>query len=155
MVPVRIENRAQLMYLLTEAAELEHEILCCYLFASFSMKEREDEGLSAQHLARVQEWRGVIRGIVVQEMIHLATACNLLTAIGGAPHLRRPNLPTSPRVYPPGFELKLVPFSLEAVERFVTLEKPEALYYGEGPVEYRSGAVPLDRMGDNLSSERA
>jgi hypothetical protein len=95
-----------------------------------------------------------VNGIVVQEMIHLATACNLLTAIGGAPHLQRPNLPTSPRAYPPGFELKLVPFSLEAVEQFVALEKPEAVYYGEGPIDYRSAALPLDRLGDIFSSER-
>ncbi len=36
--PVRIENRTQLIYLLSEAAELEHGIGCCYLFACFSMK---------------------------------------------------------------------------------------------------------------------
>ncbi len=30
--PVRIENRAQLIYVLTEAAELEHGIMCCYMF---------------------------------------------------------------------------------------------------------------------------
>ena len=34
--PVRIENRAQMLYLLTEAAELEHGIMCCYLFTAAS-----------------------------------------------------------------------------------------------------------------------
>jgi hypothetical protein len=63
--------------------------------------------------------------IAVQEMLHLATACNLLTAVGGAPQLRRPNLPTSPRAYTSAFELRLVPFSLEAVDQFVFLERPE------------------------------
>ena len=43
--PVRIENRAQLIYLLTEAAELEHGIMCCYLFAAFSMKSDVKEGV--------------------------------------------------------------------------------------------------------------
>jgi hypothetical protein len=80
MVPVRIENRAQLIYLLTEAAELEHEILCCYLFAAFSMKSDTSEGLSDEQLEAVRRWRGVIGEIVVQEMLHLATVCNLLTA---------------------------------------------------------------------------
>ena len=44
--PVRIENRAQLIYLLTEAAELQHGIMCCYLFAAFSMKRGFEEGIS-------------------------------------------------------------------------------------------------------------
>ena len=35
--PVRIENRAQLIYLLTEASELEHGIMCSYLYAAFSI----------------------------------------------------------------------------------------------------------------------
>ena len=38
--PVRIENRAQLIYLLTEAAELEHGVMCSYMFAAFTMKRR-------------------------------------------------------------------------------------------------------------------
>ena len=38
MAAVSIENRAQLIYLLTEAAELEHNVLCSYLFALFTMK---------------------------------------------------------------------------------------------------------------------
>ena len=37
--PVRFENRAQLICLLTEAAELEHGIMCCYLFSAFSIKK--------------------------------------------------------------------------------------------------------------------
>lgn len=37
--PVRFENRAQLICLLTKAAELEHGIMCCYLFSAFSIKK--------------------------------------------------------------------------------------------------------------------
>lgn len=153
MVAVRIENRAQLVYLLTEAAELEHEILCCYLFCTFTMKDGVDEGLTTEQLEAVRRWRQKINGVAVQEMIHLATACNLLTAIGGAPQLRRPNLPTSSRAYPPAFRLQLLPFGLQALEAFVQLEKPEALVE-TAPGGYRAGAVPLDRLGDIFSSER-
>ena len=98
--PVRIENRAQLIYLLTEAAELEHGIMCCYLFAAFSIKKDTSEGITAEQLAIVRRWRGGILQIAVQEMVHMALACNLLSAVGGAPHVRRPNLPSSPRAYP-------------------------------------------------------
>jgi hypothetical protein len=153
MVPVRIENRSQLIYLLTEAAELEHSILCCYLFASFSMKQSTEEGITAEQVAQINEWRQLLNGIAVQEMIHFATACNLLTAIGGSPQLRRPNLPTSPRAYPPRFQLRLMPFSLEALEQFVSLEQPESVWEASLG-EYRATAVPLDRLTDIFSSER-
>lgn len=154
MVPVRIENRAQLIYLLTEAAELEHEILCCYLFASFSMKEDTSEGVTEEQMASIRGWRDLLRGIAVQEMIHFATACNLLTAIGGEPQLHRPNLPTGSRAYPPRFQLRLMPFSPEAIDQFVSLEQPEAIWEAEQQGEFRATAVPLDRLSDIFSSER-
>jgi hypothetical protein len=154
MVAVRIENRAQLIYLLTEAAELEHEILCCYLFASFSMKEDADEGVTPGQLERIGEWRGLLRGIMVEEMVHFATACNLLTAIGAPAHVLRPNLPTGSRAYPPRFKLKLMPFSIDAVDQFTLLEQPEAIWQRSQLGEYRATAVPLDRLGDIFSSER-
>jgi hypothetical protein len=154
MVPVHIENRAQLIYLLTEAAELEHEILCCYLFSSFSLKRDVSEGLTPDQLVRVEEWRGLLRGIMVEEMIHFATACNLLAAIGGPPQLRRPNLPTGSRAYPPRFQLKLMPFSLDAVDQFVQLEQPEAIWEASIQGEYRAASTPLERLGDIFSSER-
>lgn len=48
--PVRIENRSQLIYLLTEAAELEHGVICLYLFASFSTKRDVKEGVTEEQL---------------------------------------------------------------------------------------------------------
>lgn len=151
---VRIENRAQLIYLLTEAAELEHEILCCYLFALFTMKDDVSEGVTAEQLEVIRKWHGLLRTIAVQEMIHLTTACNLLTAIGSQPQLHRPNLPTGSRAYPERFRLQLVPFGLDAVDQFVSLEQPEAVWAasqhgGAGPA-----SVPLDRLSDIFSSER-
>ncbi len=41
-----IEHREALIYLLSEGAELEHSIMCEYLFAAFSLKQRSDEGLT-------------------------------------------------------------------------------------------------------------
>ena len=107
--PVRIENRAQLIYLLTEAAELEHGVMCCYMFAAFSMKQSSSEGITEEQVAIIRRWRGVIMQVAVQEMVHMCLACNLLTAVGGTPHVRRPNMPSSPRAYGPGFSLELTP----------------------------------------------
>jgi Ferritin-like len=44
--PFVIEHREALIYMLCEAAELEHGIMCQYLFAAFSLKQAADEGLS-------------------------------------------------------------------------------------------------------------
>ena len=155
MVAVRIENRAQLIYLLTEAAELEHNVLVCYLFALFSLKADASEGLTQPQLASVRSWRGTISEIAVQEMLHLASACNLLTAVGGAPQLRRPNLPTSPKAYPAAFKLRLVPFNLEAVEQFVFLERPEGPNVDSGESRRQAPApLPDIKLSDIFSNER-
>src|SRR5262249_2408336 len=61
----------------------------------------------------------------VQEMLHLAQASNLLTAIGGMPHFRRPNLPQRGKYYPPEVQLVLMPFSEYALRHFIFLERPE------------------------------
>ena len=130
--PVRIENRAQLIYLLTEAAELEHGIMCCYLFAAFSMKRGVDEGISEEQLVFVRRWRRTILQVSIEEMLHMCLACNLLTAVGGAPHLRRPNLPVSPKAYPPSFKLELAPFCRQTLENFIFIERPEDQEPGTG-----------------------
>lgn len=153
MSAVRIENRAQLIYLLTEAAELEHQVLCSYLFASFSLKDAPDEGLAQDQMSAVKRWRFLIREIVVQEMLHLASACNLLTAVGGAPHLRRPNLPNSPRAYPGSFKLRLMPFNMDAVDQFIFLERPESLDPAK-ELDYSEMPPPTVNLTDIFSSER-
>ena len=152
---VRIENRAQLIYLLTEAAELEHVIMCTYLFSAFSMKKDVKEGIAADHLPIVRRWRGTIMQIAIQEMVHMSLACNLLTAVGGAPHLNRPNLPSRAKAYPPSFRLHLEPFCRETLDNFVFIEKPEDLEGGAG--EDGDSGPPLQlitRLSDIFSSER-
>src|SRR5256885_1469284 len=79
---LRIESREQLVYLLTQASELEHGLMCEYLFAIFSLKRTTDEGVAAGQLERIRAWEGAISGVAIQEMLHLALASNLLTAIG-------------------------------------------------------------------------
>src|SRR5215210_7670831 len=98
---LRIESREALIYLLSEAAELEHVLACSYLFAAFGLKTSVDEGLTPQELDAVGRWKDTILDVAVQEMLHLSLASNLLTAVGGAPHFYRPNFPQLSRYYPP------------------------------------------------------
>jgi hypothetical protein len=99
--PLRVESREELVWLLAQACELEHGLMCEYLFAQFTLKRTREEGLSAQQLAKVAAWETVIIDVTKQEMLHLALATNLLTAIGAAPHFHRPNFPILSRWYPP------------------------------------------------------
>jgi ferritin-like protein len=148
--PFVIEHREALIYMLCEAAELEHGIMCQYLFAAFSLKQREDEGLTAEQLAAVTRWRGLIAHVATEEMLHLALVHNLLSAVGAAPHLGRPNLPAPAHHYPAGVNLTLVPFGERALQHFMFLERPEgmALEGAEGLDAPVHDAIPLMAEGD-------
>ena len=94
---IDVTRRRRLVALLTEAAELEHALMCQYLYAAFSMKRHVSEGVTWAQLELMRRWEASIMLIARQEMEHLGLVCNLLTAIGEAPWLTRPNLPLSPR----------------------------------------------------------
>ena len=125
--PFVIEHREALIYMLCEAAELEHGIMCQYLFAAFSLKQSQDEGLTAEEVKAVQRWRKQISHVATQEMLHLSLVQNLLSAIGGAPHMSRPNFPHPARHYPAGVHLALLPFGDQALRHFMFLERPEGM----------------------------
>ncbi len=148
--PFVIEHREALIYMLCEAAELEHGIMCQYLFAAFSLKQREDGGLTRQELEAVTRWRHVIAHVATEEMLHLALVQNVLSAIGAAPHLTRPNLPAPAHHYPAGVNLTLVPFGERALQHFMFLERPEgmALEGAKGIDAPVHEAVPLMAEGD-------
>src|SRR5258708_34593298 len=117
--PFVIEHREALIYMLCEAAELEHGIMCQYLFAAFSLKQSTGEGLTEAELAAANRWRKQVLHVAAQEMLHLALVQNLLTAIGGPPHLGRPNLPQPAEHYPAGVQLALRPFGEQALSHFM------------------------------------
>jgi len=122
-----VDTREELVYLLGQACEIEHGLMCEYLYAQFSLKRGLDEGLTEGQLARVQAWEKALIGVIKQEMLHLALANNILTAIGAAPHFERPNFPILSRWYPPGVQIALVPFGERALRHFIYLERPEGM----------------------------
>jgi hypothetical protein len=148
--PFVIEHREALIYMLCQAAELEHGIMCQYLFAALSLKQREDEGLTPEDLEAVTRWRRTISHVATEEMLHLALVQNVLSAIGAAPHLTRPNLPAPAHHYPAGVNLTLVPFGEPALRHFMFLERPEGMALDgakdiDAPVH---DATPLTAAGD-------
>jgi hypothetical protein len=122
-----IEHREALIYMICEAAELEHCLMCEYLFAAFSLKDGVGEGVSEDQLAAIQRWRSTLLGVAAQEMLHLALTANMLTALGASPHLSRPNLPQPTRHYPASVRLTFLPFGEQALRHFLYLERPEGM----------------------------
>jgi CDGSH-type Zn-finger protein/truncated hemoglobin YjbI len=147
--PIVIEHREALYYMMCQAAELEHGIMCQYLYAGFSLKQSEDEGLSPAEAEAVQRWRKHINHIATQEMLHLALVQNLLSSIGGAPHLSRPNFPHPASHYPAGVHLALLPFGEPALQHFMFLERPEGMDLddAEGMAAY-GRAAPAMQQGE-------
>lgn len=130
-----MSGRDELIELLCDAAEAEHMLCCQYLFAGVSLKT---EGLTYEQQALVHDWGLLLFTIARQEMEHLGLVCNLLTAVGGAPHFTRPNFPQGPRYFP--VPMALERFGEASLERFIRFERP-------------TGAAPPDEPANELSIE--
>jgi Ferritin-like len=152
--PMVIKTREELIFLLSEAAALEHMVLCGYLFAAFTIKDRRDEVLTPRQFDAVSRWERVIRGVAAQEMLHLSLVNNLLTAVGAAPYFGHPNFPHPAKYFAPRVQLALIPFGERALRHFLYLERPESfdLDDAEG-FEVSRLAVPNTVVGDEIVPE--
>jgi len=56
-----VNDREELIYLLTEAAEFEHTVMCTYLYAQWSLKREESEGITRQEKEAIDRWRNLLR----------------------------------------------------------------------------------------------
>jgi hypothetical protein len=140
-----VGDRKELTYLLSQAAELEHGLMCEYLYAAFSLKTSAGPGVRDDQLAAVERWRAVILGIAAEEMLHWAMVQNLLTAVGSAPYVSRPHLPHQAKGYPPGVQVRLLPFGEAALQHFVFLERPEGTE-GADAEGFEPAGLPLPPM---------
>jgi CDGSH-type Zn-finger protein/uncharacterized Fe-S cluster protein YjdI len=118
-------TREQLINALYEAAELEHNLMCTYLYAAFSLKDGASEGLGAEEAEAVKRWRRAILDVAIDEMSHLAAVWNITSGVGGSPRFGRGNFPLDPGYLPAGVVVKLAPFSMDVLQHFIHLERPE------------------------------
>ena len=113
----RIEDIDVLRDLLQCAIELEHSTLPPYMCALYSLDRTANPAATETMLS-----------ILVEEMLHLTLAANLLNAIGGRPVLDHPRLlPGYPRLLPHGdgsCSMSLLPFGREALAQFALVERP-------------------------------
>jgi len=103
-------------YLYT-AMQLEHATIPPYLTALYSLTPGTNA--DAFHVLRVT---------VVEEMLHLTLAANVLNAVGGRPDLTRPGfVPTYPAYLPDGeddFQVSRCAFSKQALDMVLNIERP-------------------------------
>lgn len=104
---------------LQSAVELEHATIPVYLYGLYSLDA-----------AKNPEIVSIIQSVVVEEMLHMTLACNVLNALGGAPVIDSPAfIPTFPGPLPGGVEsdliVNLAPFSMDQLETYLQIEKPE------------------------------
>ncbi len=129
-----INNIDDLRAALQCAIELEFSIIPLYLTAEWSIKDQNDP---------VSD---IVHEIAIQEMIHMALACNMLTAIGGKPSLTHrgfvPSYPCKglPGGIQPDLAVDLRPLSMDSLRVFLEIEYPAG-----GPIA-ASGSYPT--IGD-------
>ena len=108
-------NVKRLQDLLQAAVELELATIPFYLCALYSLRpgSNDETGL-------------IIRSVVVEEMLHMVLAANVLNAIGGEPRvIGAAHVPRYPHELPDGTVLDLLPFCPEGVEEFLKVENPQ------------------------------
>jgi len=145
-----IEHRKELTYLLSQGAELEHALMCQYLYAAFSLRTAVGPGVRAEQLAAVERWQRLILEIAGQEMMHWAVVQNILTAVGSAPYVSRPHMPNHAMGYPPEVQLCLLPFGETALEHFVYLERPEGMELADAEIFEHPGPAPAPMRIDEI-----
>ena len=98
----------ELVRLLREAAEIEHDLMIQYLYGAFSLKPAY-----AELIGDSQPGTSSFLGVTVEEMQHLGAVNRLLVELDAAPVLSRQDFPYETDLYPFPFELKaLDPVSL-------------------------------------------
>jgi hypothetical protein len=116
----RLDTPDGLRRALEQAIKLEHATLPPYLYAMFSLMPGSNVEIAS-----------LLHGIVMEEMGHMALACNLLNAVGGSPQISTPEaIPTYPGPLPGTVEgqltVNLAAFSIEHVrDTFMVIEAPE------------------------------
>ena len=118
--PLELNGRDYAIFLLRLAAEIEHGLMVQYLFAAYSLG---GPNVPPEQQARVRGWQETILGIAKEEMGHLVTVQNLLTALGGPLQFNREDYPNDNVLYESGFRLQ--PLSLASLATYICAESPD------------------------------
>ncbi len=103
---------------LQQAIELEHSTIPPYLYALYSLDPERNAPAAA-----------ILRSVVIEEMLHMVLAANVLSALGGRPVIDRPDfIPEFPSRLPGGVEgqltIHLSPLTRAQLLAFIEIEEP-------------------------------
>ena len=112
----RVKDIVQLRALLQSAVQLELTTIPPYLCALYSLKEGTN-----------RESTAVIQSVVMEEMLHMVLAANVLNAIGGKPIVNTKDFVPS---YPVNLEklgliVDLEKFAGSSIDQFIDIERPD------------------------------
>lgn len=135
---------------LQSAIELEHSTIPPYLTAMFSLRPGTNRRISEK-----------IRGVVIQEMLHMTIASNILIAIGGRPAIDTPDfVPKYPGPLP--MDVGNLVVGIEAFSKpllknvFMAIEQPEeevpvrTLKLGEAEPEFATIGAFYDAIKEQI-----
>jgi CDGSH-type Zn-finger protein/uncharacterized Fe-S cluster protein YjdI len=120
----RLADREAVLHALYEASELEHNLMCTYLYAAFSLRSDAADGLEPDEREAVGRWRQALFDVAIEEMAHLVAVWNITSALGGSPRVGRGNFPIDPGYLPASVVVKLAPFNAHTLQHFIYLERP-------------------------------
>lgn len=115
---LRIRSVESLRHHLQTAVELEHSTIPAYLTALYSIKDETN-----------WESAAIIRSVVMEEMLHLILAANVLNAVGGHPSVNHarfvPEYPTYLPHSDKAFLVHLEKLSTSSIGTFLQIEQPK------------------------------
>jgi hypothetical protein len=137
----------ELIRLLREAAEIEHDLMVQYLYGAFSLKPAY-----AELVGFPQPGSRSFLGVTIEEMQHLGAVNRLLMDLDAAPVLSRQDFPYETDIYP--FPFELAPLGPVSLAKFTYCEAaPDALTAIRAT---SNGSMPLlDRLTSSIGSSIA
>lgn len=105
----------ELVRLLKEGAEIEHDLMVQYLYGAFSLKPTY-AGVVGGPVPNATS----LMGVIVEEMQHLAAVNRLLVELDAKPVLTRQDFPYETDVYP--FPFEMAPLGQTSLAKFVYCE---------------------------------
>ena len=126
------------------------------LAGKYQFDEETKDGLTvrvASFVVKNPQAYKKLRGIAIEEMLHIALVANVKSAIGVAPSFGRPNFPQRSGYFPAGVQLDLLPFGEQALDHFLFLERPEGMDRQDA-VEFVATARPRDPVDEHETLPR-
>jgi hypothetical protein len=125
------------------AMELEHATIPPYFAAWVSIEPGSNQASA-----------NIIRSVMLEEMLHLTLAANLLSAVGGTPRLCYhgfvPSYPTRLPHSSVDFEVSIEAFSRRAIGTFLKIERPEPDGGAPQPDHYLSIGQFYEAIGEGI-----